>query len=434
MTLKIRDLSVEMRDLTSLSLHARNARTHSKQQIEQIASSIRTFGWTNPVLTDGNKNIIAGHGRVEAARLLGIDRVPVIELTDLSEAQKRAYVIADNKLAEQAGWDSDLLRLELIDLNAMDLDFSLDVIGFETGELDLLLNEDSNEPEPDTPIMVAGPPVSESGDIWILGDHILLCGDALSESSYEALLGEELAAAMFTDPPYNVPVNGHVCGLGRVRHEEFLMASGEMTAAEFRNFLMTFCQRAEGNLKPGAIAYVCMDWRHIEDLLHVGRECLGELLQFCVWNKMQGGMGSLYRSQHELVPVFRTHGGRHRNNVELGRHGRNRTNVWDFTGVQARREELKLHPTVKPVPMVAEAIMDVTARGELVLDPFSGSGSTILAAERTGRRARCLELDPRYVDVAVRRFQEVTGKRAVHALWDQRFDEIAEEKADVADA
>lgn len=429
MTTPIRDLGITLRDTASLIPHARNARTHSAKQIAQLARSIETFGWTNPILVDGEGHVIAGHGRLLAARKLGLTAVPVIAISDMSEAQRRAYVIADNRLAENAGWDEDLLRLELGELDGLDLDFSLEVIGFETPELDRLLIGEAAELEDPPPEPARGPTISQPGELWLLGEHRLYCGDALDPESYATLLGKDRAAAMFTDPPYNVPIQGHVCGLGKTRHAEFLMASGEMSAAEFRAFLAGFCERAAGVLTPGALAFVCMDWRHVADLIAAGEAHLGDLINLCVWNKLQGGMGSLYRSQHELIPVFRIPGAPHRNNVELGRHGRNRTNVWDHAGVQARREELKLHPTVKPVAMIAEALRDVTARGDIVLDPFAGSGSTLLAAEQTGRRAACLELDPRYVDVILRRFAEVTGKQPRHAVWDQTFSEIEAEAA-----
>jgi len=425
MSSNIRDLRVVYRPIGDLKPYSGNARTHSKAQIRQLADSIKAFGWTNPILVDDAGGIIAGHGRVEAARLLGFDHVPVIGIAGMTDAQKRAYIIADNKLAENAGWDNDLLRIELKGL--VDLDFEIGLIGFDVPELDLLLADEAGDDEPPVPEPATGTPVCRPGDLWLLGRHRLLVGNALNAESYAIAADGEPAAAMFTDPPYNVPVDGHVCGLGRIRHREFAMASGEMSPEEFRRFLETFMTHARGVLKPGAVAFVCMDWRHIADVIGAGQATLGELINLCVWNKMAGGMGSLYRSQHELVPVFRTPGAGHRNNVQLGKHGRNRTNVWDFTGVQARRNELKLHPTVKPVAMIAEALMDVTARDELVIDPFAGSGSTLLAAEQTGRRAACIELDPAYADVIIRRFQEAAGTDARHAVWDQTFNELEAE-------
>jgi len=429
----IRDLRVEYRPVNALTAYAGNARTHSAKQLRQIAESIKAFGWTNPILIDEGGGVIAGHGRLEAARQLGLESVPVICLADMTEAQKRAYIIADNKLAENAGWDNDLLRVELVAIEALKPDFSLPTIGFETPELDLLLHTDEGGEEEPAPEPAPGQPVSKVGDLWILGTHRLLVGNSLDAASYAAVTNGEPAAAMFTDPPYNVPVNGHVCGLGKIRHEEFVMASGEMSEAEFRAFLETFMDHARCVLQPGAVAFVCMDWRHITDVIGAGRSKLGDLINLCFWNKMTGGMGSLYRSQHELVPVFRVPGAPHRNNVELGRHGRNRTNVWNYTGVQARRGELKMHPTVKPVAMIRDAIMDVTARGDLVLDPFAGSGSTLIAAQETGRRAACIELDPKYADVIIRRFRDATGIEARHAVWDQAFSEIEAEMEAPAD-
>jgi len=428
MTKPIRDLQVQNTHTVSLKPYDGNARTHSRKQIDQIAQSIVAFGWTNPVLTDDHNCIIAGHGRWLAAKQLGLSEVPTISLSGMTDAQKRAYILADNKLAENAGWDDDLLKIELGALSDLDLDFDIGVIGFETAELDLILVDDVKAEDPPAPLPEPGPAISQPGDLWILGHHRLFCGDALKAESYEAVLFDQLASAMFTDPPYNVKVDGHVCGTGNIKHSEFMMASGEMSDDEFRAFLETFCQLSGAFLKPGALAFICMDWRHIRDLIQAGELGLGELINLCVWNKMTGGMGSLYRSQHELVPVFRKPGAKHRNNIELGRHGRNRTNVWDYTGAQARRDELKLHPTVKPVAMIADALMDVTARGEWVLDPFAGSGSTLLAAERTGRNAACIELDPKYVDVIIRRFEDVTGQKAIHALWDEPFEIVAKSR------
>ncbi|MEO0550460.1 MAG: DNA methyltransferase [Pseudomonadota bacterium] len=422
----IRDLRVDMAPVTSLKPYARNARTHSKQQIHQIAKSIRQFGWTNPILVDEAGGVMAGHGRLEAATQLGMQEVPIVRITNLTSEQKRAYILADNKLAEKAGWDADLLRIELTDLASLDLDFAIEDLGFETAEIDLLLSEDSGKAKTETaPEPQAGPTVSCVGDIWKLGRHRLICGDALDPGAYADLLEGQQVDAVFTDPPYNVPISGHVCGSGAIQHDEFVMASGEMSAAEFRTFLQTVCVRLREVTKSGAVSYFCMDWRHIEELIEAGKASLGDLINLCVWNKNVGGMGSLYRSKHELVAVFKTPGATHRNNVALGKHGRNRTNVWDYPSVVTRKADLKLHPTVKPIAMVADAIKDVTRRGDLVLDPFAGSGTTLLAAEQTGRTAACIELDPRYVDVIIRRFQDETGQTATLAGSDTPFDALA---------
>lgn len=406
----IRDLRIDMAPLTSLTPYDGNARTHSQKQIGQIARSIEMFGWTNPILTASDGRVIAGHGRLAAARQLGIQRVPTLSLSDLNEAQIRAYTLADNKLAENAGWDEELLRLELGFMIDADLGISVEDLGFEIGEVDALFERaDENAAPEEIPKPNDAHIISEPGDIWVLGQHRLICGDALKAETYCQLIGGDVVDAVFTDPPYNVPIDGHVCGLGSVKHDEFQMASGEMTDDEFRAFLSTLCRRVSEVSKPGAIAFMCMDWRHIADLIAAGEGAFGDLINLAVWNKNSGGMGSLYRSKHELVGVFRKPGAPHRNNVELGKHGRNRTNVWDYPGVISRRSDLKLHPTVKPTALVADAIKDVTAHGELVLDPFAGSGSTLLAAEQTGRRSACVELEPKYVDLIIRRFREATG-------------------------
>jgi DNA modification methylase len=430
-----RDLSIEYLAIGALTPRANNPRTHSDTQIRQIAESITAFGWTNPILVDDDNGVIAGHGRLEAAKQLGLDAVPVVRLSGMSEAQKRAYVIADNKLAENAGWDDDLLRLELGALIELDLEFDIGVIGFETGEIDALFS--ISEPEPERDIVdepSEQPAVSQPGDVWVLGRHRLVCGDALRTESYKTVLAGSKADAVFTDPPYNVPIDGHVCGLGAVKHAEFAMASGEMSEAEFAVFLATVCQRLVAASRSGSIHFICMDWRHIEALLAAGREHYTELKNLCVWSKETGGMGSLYRSQHELVAVFKAGKAKHVNNVELGKHGRNRTNVWAYPGVLSRRADLKLHPTVKPTALVADAICDVTRHGDLVLDPFGGSGTTLLAAEETGRRAALIEIDPSYVDLIVRRFEEATGQHAVLEQTGQRFAEIAEIRVQAMEA
>lgn len=414
-TIEIRDLCVEMAPVTSLTPYDQNARTHSKKQIAQIAQSIKGFGWTNPILVDEAGRIIAGHGRLEAAKSLGIDGVPIVRISDLTEDQKRAYTLADNKLALNAGWDGEILKSEMELLLQADLAFSIETTGFEMGEIDVILDGDGASaaersiPEPRTDWHA-----TDIGDVWQLGRHRLICGDALDPATYDKLLAGARVDATFTDPPFNVPINGHVGGLGSIQHDEFVMASGEMSDEEFCSFLLTFCQRLDEVSNPRAVSFLCMDWRHIADLIRAGKATLGDLLNLAVWDKGVGGMGSLYRSQHELIAVFRKAGASHRNNVQLGKHGRNRTNVWPYPGVQSRRADLKLHPTVKPIAMVADAIKDVTARGDLILDPFAGSGTTLLAAEQTGRRAACAELDPKYVDLIIRRFEEATGEQGVH--------------------
>jgi len=408
------NLEVIQRSIDNLRPRAKNPRTHSPKQIEQIAKSIRRFGFTNPILVDREGGIIAGHGRVEAAKLLKMSTLPTVCLSDMSEAEIRAYVIADNKLAENAGWDRELLGLEFQYLSELDIDFDLTVTGFELPEIDVLIGELSLDEDADpadaVPDVADGPAVTQPGDVWIIGPHRLICGDSTKAETYADLLSDERAQMVFTDPPYNVRIGGHVSGLGKVRHREFAMASGEMSGEEFTVFLTTVFRQLAAFSVDGAIHFQCMDWRHMAEMLAAGDAAYSELKNLCVWAKTNGGMGSLYRSQHELVFVFKSGAAPHINNVELGRHGRYRTNVWTYAGVNsfgANRDELELHPTVKPVALVMDAIRDCSRRKGIVLDAFAGSGSTLVAAHRTGRRGYGVEIDPLYCDVIVRRMGAV---------------------------
>jgi DNA modification methylase len=369
------------------------------------------FGVVVPILIAKRNRVIAGHGRLKAAKMLGLDQVPTIRIEHLTKAELRAYALADNRLAELASWDNERLAEELSELITLELDFDITITGFEMPEIDLLIQEsqESADPTDDIPdVEPDNPPVTSVGDLWALGPHRVLCGDATKAESYEQLMDDTRAETSFADPPYNVPMNGHATGLGRRAHREFPMASGEMTPPQFTGFLMTIFELlAEWSLA-GAIHYICMDWRHQLELLTAARRSYGTPINMAVWVKTNGGMGSLYRSQHELVYVFKNGTAPHINNVELGRHGRNRTNVWTYPGVNTFREgrddELAMHPTVKPVEMVADALLDC----------FGGSGTTLIAAEKTGRRARLMELDPVYVDVTLRRYEALTGEDAVH--------------------
>ena len=421
------DLEVSYLALAELKPYANNPRTHSTRQIKQIADSIKTFGFTNPVLVDDENGIIAGHGRVKAAELLGLSSVPTISLSHMSAAQRRAYIIADNKLAENAGWDEDLLKIEFEYLSSLDLDFDLTVTGFETPEIDLFLaGEQKEETQEDIPLPPKNP-VTKPGDTWLIGPHKIICGDATKAETYSTLLGDEKAGLVFTDPPYNVPIEGHVCGKGTVKHTEFQMASGEMSPKEFTAFLKGVFGHLVTFSSDGSIHYICMDWRHMREILDAG-EAYTELKNVCVWNKTNGGMGSLYRSKHEFIFVFKNGRSPHVNNIQLGEFGRYRTNVWDYAGVntfrEGRMDDLAAHPTVKPVQMVADAILDCSNRGDIVLDCFGGSGTTLLAAEETGRVARLVEIDPAYVDVTLKLAHKQLGLEAVHAETGQSFAEI----------
>ncbi len=402
-------LSITYQPTASLQPYAHNARTHPKRQIEQIVASIREFGFTNPILVDENGAIIAGHGRLLAAKAMGLSEVPTIKLRGLSDAQKRALRLADNKIALNAGWDLDLLKLELAEISTLDV--NLDLTGFAAGEIDFIL-KGSDDPEDEVIPAVPPTPRTKPGDVWILGDHRIGCGDGRDPDFLRAVLGSDVEVdAAFLDPPYNVAINGHANTRGR--HREFAMASGEMSTTQFRSFLAETLGACAAVSRDGAVHFICMDWRHMDDISTVSGVVYGDLLNMCVWNKSNAGMGSLYRSKHELVFVYRVGAAPHFNAVELGKYGRNRTNVWDYASVNSmagsRREDLDLHPTVKPTAMVADAIQDVTKRGDLVLDIFLGSGTTLIAAERTGRRFRGIDIDPAYVDVALDRWAAMTG-------------------------
>jgi DNA modification methylase len=414
-------LTIKYKDPSQLRPRLTNPRTHTAKQIKQIAASIKEFGFINPILTDSADGIIAGHARVEAAKLIGMSDVPTVRVDHLTPAQIRAFVVADNRLAEVAGWDRELLALELQELS-IELNFDVTVTGFETAEVDLLISE-LNEGTPDEADEIpeldrSVPAVSRPGDRWRIGDHFLLCGDALSKNSYVDLLGAQKAQMVFTDPPFNLAITGNVSGLGKVKHREFAMASGEMSPHEYTKFLGTAFMRLADFSTNGSIHFVCMDWRHIRELLEAAAKLYSELKNVCVWAKTNAGMGSLYRSQHELVFVFKKGTAPHVNNVELGRFGRNRTNIWNYSGTNIvgknRDAEIAMHPTVKPLALVADAILDCSKRGGIVLDVFAGSGTTLIAAEKTGRRGFGIEIDPYYSDTIIRRFDEMYGLKAIH--------------------
>jgi DNA modification methylase len=417
-----------MRRVDELKIEGRAARQHKPAQISAIAASIKQFGFLEPVLIDEKDAVIVGKGRLLAARELGLAEIPTMQIDHLSAGEKRAYRIASNRLCEIAGYDKAELALEFKELSSLDLEFSLEITGFTTPEIEALVFGDEAEVE-DEPQVADGPAISRLGDVWQLGAHRILCGDATAPESYSTLLVGETVDAVFCDPPYNVKINGHVrTGAG---HREFAMASGEMSDAAFTAFLTQSIGLASRACKPGAVLYVCMDWRHAGDVLAAQRETRLELLNLCVWNKGNGGMGSFYRSQHELVFVLKRPGAPHSNFVELGKNGRYRTNVWNYPGANASKEgraELARHPTPKPVAMVADALLDCTRPGEIVLDPFSGGGATLIAAERVKRTARVIELDPVYVDAAVLRWEAETGKKAVCANTGQTFAAIAHDR------
>jgi DNA modification methylase len=430
------DVRVQALSVSQIKLDGRNSRTHSGKQIRQIANSIAAFGFTNPLLMNGDGTLIAGEGRYKAAQLLGLTTVPVIVLAGLSPAKQRALAIADNKIAENAGWDRERLAIEIPDLAGLLETEGLDVsvLGFEAVEIDQLVTdfeETAADPEDNVDgTWLKDRAVSKPGDLWGLGNHKLLCGDARSAADIARLMAHGRADMAFLDPPYNVRI-GDVVGRGRTKHSEFAMASGEMSSADYVRFLDVTLNAAASVSREGALHYVCTDWRHIAELVAAAKPVYGDTINIAVWVKSNAGQGSFYRSQHELVGIFRVGQAPHLNNVELGRHGRSRTNVWHYAGVNSfragRMDELRSHPSAKPVALVADAIKDCTRRGDVVLDTFCGSGTTILAAERVGRHARGLEIQPRFVDVAIRRWQAFTRRDARHAESGLSFDEVAAE-------
>lgn len=425
-------LVIEYLPIAALIASPHNSRTHSKKQTELIAESIKRFGMITPVGVDDDNQLIYGHARTEAAGLAGLDTIPVVRLGHLSPAERRAYLLADNRLALEAGWNRELLAIELQELKA--LDFDLPSLGFSLPEIDKLYEdlaeaktEGSDGSDDLIPTAVAKV-VTKRGDIWVLGNHRLINGDARCEEDYDRVLDGEEVGVIFADPPYNVEIEGNVSGLGEVVHSNFAMACGEMASPEFTSFLTGSFAPAAARCRDGAIAFVCMDWRHFPELHSAGMQVFDELKNVCVWNKKNAGMGTFYRSKHELVFVFKKGTARHINTFGLGETGRHRSNVWDYAGVSGLSrtglEELTWHPTVKPVALIVDALKDCSARGDIVLDNFGGSGSTLIAAEKCGRRARLIEYEAGYCDTIVRRWEAYTGRTAHHLGSGLSFEDV----------
>ena len=419
---------------SSLRPAKRNVRTHNGAQIDLLANSILHFGVIRPVVIDDRNRIVAGHGVWEAAKKLGLKRIPVVRVSHLSETQLRAYALADNQLATKSGWNRELLSIELNDLQLALPTIGLDlaITGFDPGEVDSVFEDFGDgaaNPADEIPALEDGPAVAQIGDLFVLGRHRLLVGDARDPAAYDDLMQGEVAEMGLHDPPYNVRIQGNVGGRGRIKRREFACASGEMNRAQFTGFLKDTLGLCARHSVDGAIHFVFIDWRHVGDLLAAGTAVFDDLKNMCVWVKNNAGQGSFYRSQHELVLAFKHGHGPHLNTFGLGAGGRTRSNVWRYAGVNAfragRMDELKMHPTVKPVAMIADAMRDCSRRGSIVLDAFAGSGTTIMAAEQIGRHAFCIEIDPHYADVAIRRWQAFTRRDAVLESTGQTFDELA---------
>ena len=407
------NLQVEYRSLGSLRPYIGNARRHSKKQLQKLAHTIRQVGWINPIIIDETGMILAGHGRYEAAPLAGLNMVPVIVVEGLSEAEKRSYVLSDNRLGDESHFDKGQLKAELEGL--ISLGYDVELTGFDTIEIDSILTFE--EPGADDNVHLPGEkeqPVSRLGDLWHIGPHRVLCGDARDIACHERVLGGALVDLFFTDPPYGCAIAGNVSGLGSVKHGDFVMGAGEQSLPAFGQTLLRPAFRCMASTAaPGAIAFVCTDWRASPHLHDAAQGVFHEQKNLIVFVKTNAGMGTFYRSQHELIHAFKVTPGKHRNNFGLGEGGRHRSNVWTYPGAntfrKGRMQDLADHSTVKPKAMVADAIRDCSKRGDVVMDPFLGSGTLLVACAMTGRIGRGLELDPKYVDVILRRVSEETG-------------------------
>jgi DNA modification methylase len=430
---EIKTLKVVYLPIGRIKKYEGNPKIHSPKQIAQIKKSVEEFGFINPVLIGNDNELIAGHGRLEAAKMAGLKEIPAIHLGHLTEAQKKAYLIVDNKLTELGEWSTEKLKLEFQAIESLSPEISLDITGFEMPQIEGIMEGISKEADPvinAIPFIPEDEIVAKKGDLWQLGRHYIICGDSLKRETFTTLMGDKKADMVFADPPYDVKINGHVCGKGTCKHKEFAMASGEMSSSEFQNFLKQSFTLLKEFSKDGSLHFLCMDWRHIKEIILAG-EVYTEFKNLCVWVKNNAGMGSLYRSQHELIFVFKNGKAPHVNNVELGKNGRYRSNIWSYNGVNSfgkERENLKIHPTSKPVEMIKDAILDVTNKGAIVLDNFLGSGSTLIAAEKVKRICYGIEIEPLYVDTTIRRYEKLTGKDAVHLKSGKTYKELLNTK------
>lgn len=414
--------NLQLIDTNLIVLKSKSLRKHSKKQLQKIKNAIQKVGYTNPILIDNKQNIIAGELRLLAMKELGYTQIPAIILENLTQEEANAIRILDNRIAEDSEWNYENLKEEFEKL--LSFDYTFEDLAFDTVDYDKIFladNSDENkvhnsDKEDDSWLDANIPKRAKFGDLWRLGDHFVFCGDCLLARSFEILMQGELAQIVITDPPYNCKIKGHVCGLGKTQHEEFAMASGEMSNEEFAEFISSFMQNLVKFSVDGSLHYLYIDWARVNTLLTQGKKHYTELKNIAIWNKGVGGMGAMYRSQHEMIPIFKNGKAKHQNHIQLGKNGRYRTNIWDYQGIRATNpaslELLKLHPTVKPVPMLHDILLDASSKNEIVLDCFGGSGSTLLAAERCKRRARLIEISPRYVDVIIARWEKETSKTA----------------------
>jgi DNA modification methylase len=431
--------SYEQVPLGDIRPNPKNARKHSDHQIKLLMGSINAFGFVGVLVIGEDNVIVSGHGRFEAARRLQLASLPCVRVEHLTPEAKAALALADNKLAEHSSWDEAALAETLSELSTADLDFDIGATGFDSVDLDRLLGNEvqerhrangatdvSEDPADEIPeIRNDFPSVSQLGMAWRLGKHCVVHGDALDPSTYSRLLGDQMATQVVTDPPYNVPNAGHVSSKN---FREFPMAHGELSAPQFTGFLAQSLKNSAAHLRDGAILHVFMDWRHMNEMQAAAAAAKLLVKNLCVWAKPSPGQGSFYRSQHELVFVLKYGASPHINNFGLGGRGRTRSNVWKYPAVRGVRMGVndpdEGHPTVKPVALIMDAIRDCSKRGDIILDPFGGSGTTLIAAERVGRLARLIELDGNYVDLIIRRWQAATGGNAIEMDSGLTFNEL----------
>jgi DNA modification methylase len=426
-------LAYELTPIADLIPSARNAREHGASQLDDLADSVNAFGIISPVIIDSRNHIYAGHGRVEAAKRAGKTSIATLRVEHLSEAQLRLYAIADNKIAERSTWNDNALALEFRDLRIDAPELNLALSGFEHPKIELKIasldqsswSDLDKAPDPDE----AEEPITRLGDVWeFADDHRLACGDSTSPEVVRLLLGDDIVDLVVSDLPYNLDEKVY-SGNGKNKHGNFAMAAGEMSREQFVTFLVAFFTVVLPFLRSGALLYGFMDWRHIADLLAAGDQLSFDLKNLIVWDKGKGGMGALYRSAHELIAVFKHGTGKHTNNVMLGKHGRDRHNIWRYAGMNrfggGRDRALALHATVKPIQLLSDLLLDASYQGDIVFDGFGGSGSTMIAAHKMGRRSRLIELDPRYCDVTIQRFINAFGEEPVERSSGMTFSDVS---------
>lgn len=410
--------------LGNLRLKEDDIRKFSKQEISITTKVVDRFGIPSPIIVDNKNEIVLGANLYLAAKNLNAKTVPTVQLKDLSEKEIKMYSVAMNKILTMGEIDLESIKIDIKDW-IFDENFTItpEELGLGTIEVDSILfelsgfsasdAEEQNETKAEEAVLSDIPKIVKPGDLIQLGQHRLFCGDSMKAESYTKLLGEEKADIIITDPPYNVKIQGHVTK--KKNHPEFAQASGEMKPEDFINFLNTVTKNLKNFSKSGSIHYLFMDWKHLFELQIATKDVYEKLLNICVWDKGKGGMGSFYRSQHEFCLVYQNGTGSHKNNIQLGKNGRNRSNIWQYPGMNSGTSQAKtlsnLHPTVKPVSMLVDILLDASDFGDIVLDTFGGSGSTLIAAQECGRKARLIEISPDYCDVIIHRWEKMTGKK-----------------------